>query len=331
MNRTTKALLLATTAALVVFVIHVSLGGSVPLSPGDILYALTHPVYSVDDRAALIVWQIRLPRAVGGLLIGGVLGAVGAAFQAYFRNPLAEPYVIGVSSGAALGGTLALIFGLGGLMFGLALPVFGCLGGLGALYLVLAVSGSSKGASRETLLISGVVIGAVLAALMSLSLILGGQDTNMVLQWLLGSLAWMTWPRAIGLTVAALLVPVIYSQSRALNAVAADDKIAAKLGVDRNLVQKRVLLTGAAAASLAVGAAGIIPFIGLISPHCARLMTGPDVRKTIPVSAAIGAVLLLAADILAQKIKTGVELPVGAVTALLGAPLLLFLLRSNRR
>lgn len=326
-----KALLLSVSLAVVLLFLHIALGGSVPLGLGDLFHALTHPVYSVDDRAALIFWQIRLPRALGGLLVGGVLGAVGAAFQAYFRNPLAEPYVIGVSSGAALGGTLALILGLGSVLFGAALPVFGCIGGLGALGLVLAVSGSRKGASRETLLISGVVIGAVLSALMSLCLILGGQDTNMVLQWLLGSLAWLTWPRVVLLTAAAMLIPLVYSQSRALNAVAGGESMAEKLGVDRTQVQLRVLIAGTAAASIVVGAAGIIPFIGLLAPHCVRLWTGPDVRKSIPISAAVGASLLLLADILAQKIRPGVELPVGAVTALLGAPLLLILLRSNRR
>lgn len=306
--------------------LHLWVGGSVALAP-DVIFSQLFAGPGREDSTNLIIWQIRLPRLITALAAGGLLGAVGAAFQALFRNPLAEPYIIGVSSGAALGGTLAILAGLSGLLAGLALPLFGFIGGMAALGLVLTLSRLSGGRRVETLLLSGVVMGSLLSALVSIVLILAGEDTNAVLRWLLGSVTPAEWSRGGALWLAlGLVLPPLWLQSRKLNAMAISEQAAATTGVEIRKVQAIVLTLGTAGASAAVGTCGVIPFLGLVAPHLVRKLIGDDLRLVLPGSVLAGGGLLVLADLAAQQIKPGAELPVGAVTALLGAPLLLWLL-----
>ena len=283
-----------------------------------------------EDSANIIVWRVRLPRTVAALLAGAILGSVGSAFQAFFRNPLAEPYVIGVSSGAGLGGTVAMVLGLGGALATLGTIGLAFAGGMLSLWLVVGLARHRGGVHVNTLLLAGVVTGAMLSALMTTVLMLGGHDTGRILRWLLGSLATVfperNWAMAVVL-VGGLVV--LQSQTRHLNAFSVGEFSSERLGVDPRRLRRVVLTTGTAMVSVAVGAVGIIGFLGLMAPHIARRVVGIDLRSSLMGSAMIGSVLLLVSDLAAQNLHPDYELPVGTVTAIIGAPVLLMLLKKE--
>lgn len=295
--------------------------GTMSVAPNDIFRGLLG-----RGDSTFIVWQLRLPRATEAVLVGAMLGAVGSAFQALFRNPLADPYVVGVSSGAAVGGAIAHLLALGILM-----PmVFATFGGLGALLLVMTLAARHGKIETNTLLLAGVVTGSLLSAVLSLVLLMAGQDTNQVLRWLLGSITPAYWSKA------ALLLPFcvigvawLTIFGRDLNALSQGEVTAERLGVDVRKARWRVLILGSAMVGASVGAVGIIGFLGLVAPHLARRLVGVDWRVSLPASALLGAGILVLADLLAQRVMKGAELPVGIVTALIGAPFLLGLLRRT--
>lgn len=321
-----RSVALAAGLVLIGALAHILFSGAAWIAPGEVLSQLWQGDTG-QGGSNLIIWRIRIPRACAAVLAGALLGLVGAAFQAVFRNDLAEPFVLGVASGAGLGGTLVLLAGLGSLLV-LAGSVAG---GVGSLLLVLALAGAVSRWSASRTLLAGVVIGAMLSSLMTLALALGGEDAGIILRWMLGSTTPMSWDR-VAIMAAGLLIlgPAIFSQSRWLNAYAADETLAQRLGGDPRRIVWLVVVGGTVLASLAVGSVGIIPFVGLLAPHAARLMVGSDNRKVLPLAAAAGSLLLIVADIGAQRIKPGFELPIGAVTAALGAPALLWLLRKRQ-
>lgn len=309
-------------------VLHVAIGSSVWLSPASLLRALVAGPNGADESLAAIVWTLRLPRALTCVLTGAILGSCGAVFQVVFRNPLAEPYVVGVSSGAAAGGAIATVVGFSTALGGLGLMVSAVLGGLFTFALVLAIARAGKLRSLTGLLLAGVVVGALIGGLLTVVLIVAGQDSNRVLMWLFGSTSSARWGSVAWLVVAsAAMLAVFLFYARALNALALGSEAAASLGVNVERARGHLLFAGCAAASCAVGATGIIGFLGLVAPHIARQAAGPDARLAVPLSGLIGGALLLLADILAQRVAGVIELPVGAVTAVLGAPMLLVLLR----
>ena len=314
-------------ALLLACLAHVAWGGSTGISLAELWSQLWQGSHGQSPEN-MILWRIRLPRACGAALIGAGLGMVGAAFQSLFRNPLAEPYVIGVSSGAALGGALAILAGTASGWAVWVMPGAGFVGGMAALALVFSVAGLGRGRGVDALLLAGVAIGAALSALVSVALLLSGQDAGVVLRWLLGSVTPMFWDRV---AVMAVLVPlggaVLWMNSRSLNAMAAGEFMAERMGVSASRVRAVVLVAGTAVVGASVGVAGVIPFLGLAGPHIARRLVGADLRRALPASALVGASLLLAADFAAMKVKPGLELPVGAVAALLGAPFLLKVLQ----
>lgn len=311
------------------FVIAIAVGGSVTIAPSRVWGELWRGDVGLTPEN-VILWRIRLPRCVACLLVGAILGAVGSGFQAFFRNPLAEPYVVGVSSGAAVGGTAALILGLASWAGGLGTLALAFAGGLASLGLVLALARRRGVIEVHTLLLAGVVIGSMLSAALSVMLIAAGQDSGRILRWLLGSMTPMDWQKILVLLVVlAAGMPLMWSQARRLNVVAAGEASARYLGVDHAALRRLVLLAGTAMAAATVGAVGIIPFLGLIAPHIARRLVGADLRWSLPGSALVGAALLILADLMAQRVVPQAELPVGAVTALLGAPLLIGLLRRT--
>jgi iron complex transport system permease protein len=294
------------------------------------------------DSANTVVWAIRLPKALYCVLAGGILGVVGSAFQALFRNPLAEPYTIGVSSGAAVGGAMAQIIGLdAGLAF-LGTPLLGFVGGMLSLVLVLALARRKSGEDTTTLLLAGVVVSSLLSAVLSVIILMSGADTNRLMRWLLGSTSPQFWER-VGVLAAVLVVGItlLYPLTKRLNALAIGEISTRRLGIDPNRLRWIVLIVGTAMAATAVGTVGAIAFLGLVAPHIARKLMGVDWRWSLPGSLAVGAGLMIAADVIAQRllpwagqVLTGkellaTELPVGVVTALIGAPSLIMLLRRQ--
>lgn len=326
----------ATTPLLVVLVVaglllHIGVGASVWLTPLDIARALAGGPNGSDANAT-IVWLLRLPRAAEAALVGAILGLVGACFQSLFRNPLAEPYIVGASSGAALGGAAVAAAGLGSLFFGLAVHAAAFAGGLGVLALVFALAGG-RSAEPGPLLLAGVAVSALAGALLSLVILGAGLDAGVLLRWLLGSTSAAT-PKDVLLLGVSLALGYAYlaRQGRRLNALALGGLAAEGVGVDVAGLRRNALLVGTALTAVAVGAVGIIGFLGLVAPHLARMLLGGDTRKVLPAATLLGAALLLLADVLAGRGVHGGEIPVGVVCAALGAPLLLILLaKSNRR
>lgn len=311
-------------------IVHIARGGgSEQVTIADVVPQLLKGDTG-ESAANIIVWKVRVPRTFGALLAGAILGCVGAAFQAFFRNPLAEPYIVGVASGAGLGGTVAVVLGISQALMSLGTIVLAFVGGLLSLWLVMSISRRHGGVQVNTLLIAGVVTSAMLSALMTTVLMLGGQDTNRILKWLLGSLGNLSTERlwAMGVVLVAGLF-CLRSQSRHLNAFSVSEFTSERLGIDPKRLRLMVLVPGTAMVAVAVGAVGIIGFLGLIAPHIARRLVGIDLRRSLVASTLLGSILLMVADLLAQNLSASYELPVGAVTALLGAPVLLWLLKRE--
>jgi iron complex transport system permease protein len=334
-SRPPRPLWLLVLSALLVlaFLVHVGAGSTAVVLPWQAIAEILSGPSAQPTLANNIVWNIRLPRACEAALVGAILGLVGSAFQAQLRNPLADPYIVGVSSGAAVGGVLAMVLGFGG---GIAMSFTGFFTGLLSLALVYSLARRRGLVDVTTLLLAGVAVGSLLSALTSLILLAAGHDTNRVLRWLLGNLSNAEWRQ--NALLLGFLIPgavLLIRQSRRLNAFAIGEDTAARLGVDVPRLRALVLITGTAMTAAAVGSVGIIGFLGLVAPHIARRLLGVDWRVSMPAAGIMGALLLLLADLFAQRGMSaitgiaGMELPVGIVTAIIGAPSLLILLRRT--
>ena len=331
LTRRRLAAVLAALGLLLAAAAAVGLGaGPSELTPGQVLEALRGGAGT--GAAADIVLRVRLPRVALAMLVGASLAVAGALFQALLRNPLADPFVLGVSGGAALGGILALsLGGLVGLGYG-AVPPAAFAGAIATTLLLYAIAGVRGRVSATQLLLTGVVFNAFAsAAIVFLASLAGRSEGADIFLWLIGSLSaargdlalWVGAFLAAGLAFALPL-------ARGLNALVLGEESAQQLGVDVER-QKRVLLV---ASSLMVGAAvsvaGLIGFVGLIIPHLLRLVVGPDHRLLLPSAALAGAAFLVLCDTAARVLLGGRELPVGAITALAGGPLFLWLLHRQR-
>lgn len=330
MARPARILILLGVAVLAALLVHLSPGGEAKVGIGGLVRELLHGPGG-DSSINSIVWDLRLPRGFLCLLVGGLLGAVGSAFQALLRNPLADPFVLGVSGGAAVGSSIAFVLGFGALLG----TGVGFVGGMLALSLVYALSRRRGAIDVDRLILAGTVTGSLLSSVLTLVLLGAGKDTNVVLQRLLGDMSVADW-RMDGLLLVTLAIgfPILMLQSRRLNALALGGDAARRLGVDPAALTRIVLLTGGFMTAATVGTVGIVGFLGLVAPHLARRLLGVDWRWSLPGSVLIGSLLLVLADLAAQRTLpafgyTGREMPVGAVTSLLGAPTLLALLRKR--
>lgn len=288
---------------------------------------------SADAVQDEIVWNLRLPRVLLAAVVGAGLATVGATLQATVRNPLADPYVLGVSSGAGLLASITITFGVTTAALA-ALPTAAAafVGALGATIAVLALSRRAGRLVPSRLVLAGVTLSYLFSGATSF-VIFRSADPNAarsVLFWLLGSLAQSSWPN-LALPAAAVLLAGGYLlvQSRALNALAAGEDAALSLGVAVHRVRVRLLIVSSLLTGVLVASSGGIGFVGLIVPHVVRLVVGPDHRRLLPIALLTGAVYLVAVDLLCRVAVSPEELPVGIVTALLGAPVFLWLLRRS--
>ena len=335
---------LALGLALVALVLALGLGaarGSVAIPPGTVAAMLARRLLGhsgpVTWPAAweTILFQVRLPRVILAALVGAALSLAGAAYQGLFHNPLADPYLVGVSSGAGLGATLAMYLGVHLSWAGLgAVPIFAFAGALLATAVIYGLAQVGGKTPVTTLLLAGVAVAALLSAVTTYIWLSAASafQTVSILSWLMGSLALANWTHVWTLLPYVLLGGLVaMSGARALNLLQLDEDQARLLGlnVERSklaLVAANSLLTAAA-----VAVSGIIGFVGLIVPHAVRLVWGPDHRFLLPMSALVGGVFMIAADGVARTVLAPVEVPVGVVTAICGVPFFLYLLRKKKQ
>jgi iron complex transport system permease protein len=327
---------LAAVLAALATLLGVALAASVALGPSAVgpveaWRSLTDP--AAAGPAADLVRRIRLPRAAAAALVGACLSLAGVLFQALLRNPLADPFVLGISGGAALAGVAVLALG-GALGLGAgAVPAAAFAGALGATALLFGVAGWRGRLSATTLLLTGVVFNAVASAAIVFLASLGGMAEGAgIFLWLIGTLSSVR-AEQLGALAALLGVGVgcAWPLARALDLLALGEETAAQLGVAVERTKRLLLLSTALAVGGAVSVSGLIGFVGLIVPHALRLLLGPDHRLLVPASVLAGAAFLVACDTAARTFLPGRELPVGAITALAGGPLFLLLLRRQGR
>jgi iron complex transport system permease protein len=309
--------------------------GAVPISVTDLIVDLGRIAIGraneLPTEYRMIVFDLRLPRILLGIMVGAALSVAGASFQALLRNPLADPYVLGVSSGAALGSILALIIAPA---FALVTPL-GAFLGAGATIAAVYFLGRREGQLDSTTLLLGGIIAASFfsAIIMFLMTTLAGRDLRGMVFWLMGDLstpvsAGMQWIFTVGLLAG---IGAIYSTSADLNLLLTGEREATHLGVDVTRVKLVVYVSASLLTALAVSASGAIGYVGLLVPHAVRLIFGSDYRLLIPASALCGAIAIVLADTLARTIVPPTELPVGAMTAMAGAPVFIYLLRRGLR
>lgn len=308
--------------------------GAVWVPPGavwTILSAAGHPADPALTGLAAIVWQVRLPRAVLAGLAGLGLAVAGVGWQGVLRNPLADPYLIGASAGGALGAALAIAFGVGG-GHPQAVPALAFVGSLAAVAVVyrLALVGA-RALAVERLLLAGVAVSSFLSALLSLVLVVRAESFTQLYFWLVGGLSGRGWDQValVAPYVGVALVGLAYFTPR-LNLLQLGEETAAGLGVDVARDQRWVIGWAALLTAAVVSVCGMIGFVGLVVPHLARLLVGPDLRKVLPTAALLGGALLTGADLVARLVWVPVEVPVGVLTAMLGAPFFLFMLARPR-
>jgi iron complex transport system permease protein len=307
--------------------------GPVWIPPQKIAAILTNLVVPTNrtwsEAEAIIVYQIRLPRTFMALLVGAGLAVAGVAMQALFKNPLADPYVLGASSGAGFGAALVISLGVVSAVF---VPPAAFAGAVIATFTVYALSMIGPRSSVSLLLLSGIALSTLFSALISYLMFVAGENLHQLVFWLMGGL-WASRWEYVEITFPIILIGtvVIYAYARDLNLMLSGEESAQHLGVAVESLKKILLVTVSFVVGVAVAFCGIIGFVGLIVPHVVRTFTGPDHRALIPASALFGGILLIWADIVARSAIPGSEMPVGIITALLGAPFFMYLVWSRRK
>jgi iron complex transport system permease protein len=314
--------------ALFVACLLVSLAfGPASLSLHDLVhYVMTGPVRG--NPGDTIFWQIRLPRVLLAFIVGASLSVAGVILQALFLNPLTDPYVTGVSSGAGLGATIGIVLHLPELPWMAVLALCGGFATLGAAWTV-----SRRRAKIDVfvLLLAGVTVSYLVTAVISLIMIRAGQDMDAIVYWLLGSFSGRSWPevKLALFAVPFMIVPMFFTKE--MNILLQGEKRALQLGVEVERAKRVLLVAAGALTAIAVSVSGIIGFVGLVVPHIVRLLVGPGHRRLLPMALLGGAAMMGIADLLSRVLLAPTEIPVGVVTTIVGAPLFVYLLRRGRK
>jgi iron complex transport system permease protein len=330
----TRRLAIGGTLLLVIVAVTAIGIGAVALTPGEVIAAIAQQFgisvgSPVSASTSSIVIELRAPRILAAIVVGAALAVAGGAFQSLLRNPLADPYVLGTSSGAALGAALAFLVPISGAAWelgGVQLAAF--VGALLSVALVWRIAGIGSGEERiASVLLVGYAVASLLAAALSLVMLTSGANLRAIFGFLLGGLDGASWPRLAAAAIPAVAASLALAlRGRPLAAFLLGDEAATHLGVNVQRERKIAIALASLATGAAVALAGLVGFVGLVVPHLVRLMVGPDPRAVLPLSAIGGALLLLVADTLARTIGV----PVGVITALIGAPFLLWLLQRAR-
>lgn len=322
MRRTLNSILITLTLLLAL--------AALTLGPSDISVGETLSILLGNGDSGskhYIIWQLRMPRILASMLNGAVLGFSGAIFQAALRNPMADPFILGVSSGASFGVAIALALGLSSLI---GFPVAALIGSVATTLAILALSFKRKGATT-TLLLTGVAINYILSAAMTLLMVMNREQYQRILYWSLGSFSTATYSQVVVIAGAALLLFIpLSSAHKSLDMLLLDESTSQALGLSVSAVRLAVLLPASIATAICVSYFGVIGFIGLMAPHVSRLLVGPKHKHLLLPSALFGSLLMLGSDTLARILLESGELPVGVITSLLGVPLFIYLLRKGR-
>ncbi len=309
--------------------------GNVPLPLGDTLAILGHRLLGWPSTASwpasseTIVIELRLPRVLTAAIVGTGLAVAGATFQGLLRNPLADPYVLGTASGAALGAAIAVLLPVQVALLGLGLVnIFAFVGALAAVTLVYRLSGGARGGSLTSVLLTGYAVASLLAAGLSMAMYLAGENLRQIFFYLLGSFATVSWQQLVfGLPIILAGTILICLRARSLNALLLGEDTAITLGLDVRRERTILLVLASLVTAAGVALAGLIGFVGLVVPHILRLVVGPNARLVLPLSALYGAGFMVLCDLVA---RIPGDIPVGIVTAIVGAPFFLVLLRRFR-
>lgn len=307
--------------------------GAVQVAPADVVRAISRAVRGLvltSDQAVIV--DLRLPRVIVAALVGACLAGAGVLYQALFRNALADPYILGVSSGAGLGASLALAFaGLGAVSL-VAVPAAAFAGAMVTIVVVAAIATRRGVMDTLSLLLAGVAVSYTLSAVTSFVLVVRREQMSRIVFWMMGGLQTSSWGQAAivgGMLLVGLAVPAVFS--RELNIVLLGDSRASELGVDVERFKRIILVAASLMVSAAVSVSGLIGFVGLMTPHMARLVLGPDHRLLLPASVLSGGIVMVLADLVARVVLAPVEIPVGIVTALAGGPVFVWLLMRSRK
>ncbi|GKW45459.1 putative ABC transporter permease protein YvrB [Planococcus sp. NCCP-2050] len=323
--------LIAYTISLILLAGAVVLGvtvGTVTISPR----VLWNP--SSDETAANILWNIRMPRVVLAGLVGAALAIAGAAFQGLLKNPLADPYTLGVSSGASVGAVTTLFFGITIPFLGIfTLPVISMAGALATMLAVMAFAKLvDRSMKMETVILTGIIFSSFLGSVISLMIALTGEELRQIIGWLLGSVSMRGWPY-VQMALPFLLIGsfLLWLNRRELNAMLFGEERAQYLGVNIKRSKMMILVSGSVLTGAAVAVSGTIGFVGLVVPHMVRLLWGSDHRHVLPLSFINGAALLIVCDLVSRTIISPTELPIGVITAFIGAPVFAFIFFRQRK
>lgn len=283
-----------------------------------------------ENTGSTIIWEIRMPRVILSALVGVLLATSGVILQGILRNPLADPYILGVSSGAGIGAAIALALPFSFVMLGISsIPLFAFLFALISVFVVYRLSQVKGRAAPETLILAGVAVAAFASAVLSLIIIVSGR-LQAIYFWLLGSLSLSSWSdvwNILPYTIFGLVIAYFFSKE--LNALLLGEEIALTLGVEVEKIRVWLIVVASLMTAAAVSVSGLIGFVGLIIPHFVRILIGPNHRWLVPFSALGGAVLLVVADTLARTLFSPMEVPIGVIMSLVGAPFFLYILRTR--
>lgn len=313
--------------------------GSAQVPIGDVWRILFHAIPGIGDSIQpdwspsdeSIILKVRLSRVVLAILVGASLAIAGAGFQAVLRNPLADPYTLGVASGASVGAAFIILFGLQTFIGQWSIPVVAFTTGMTTLFIVYKLASTQGKSQLETLILSGVVVQAFLGAFVSFMVSLSGEVVNEILYWLMGSLSMRNWDYSLLLLpYLGVVVVILIGFSRSLNLLALGERQAAHLGVHVERAKLIVLVVSTLVTAAAVSVSGVIGFVGLVVPHLVRLIVGPDYRIIIPISTIVGGIYVLWADTIARIALSPREIPLGVVTAIIGAPFFAYLLNKHK-
>lgn len=333
--------ILVLAAALILSLLGAVTIGSVDLKVGEVYRVILYKLFGIGDPAVYgsgsmsdIVWFVRLPRLVLAIAIGCSLSIAGVVMQAIVKNPLADPYVLGISSGASLGATLAILLGVGAALGNGYIGIMAFLGAFGVSMGVIFLANIGGRANSVKLILAGTALSSICSAVSNFVLFVKNNSSgavNAAVRWTMGSLAAAEWEtNGMLLVISALGVLFFWSQYRTLNLMLLGDESAITLGTDLHRWRILYLIVASLMVGFAVYAAGVIGFVGLVIPHVVRMLFGTDHKKLIPLSALLGALFLLWADVLCRTLIDRAELPIGVLTSMIGAPVFIYLMARKK-